>query len=241
MRWNRGRLACNAWRTSGDNRLVHHLPGARMHGKHHGQTMRPVQFEERTEDGVQALPDVRVVVPVYGGQHEFLRPPAPSASAVVERSPPLPRSGVLLSYITSPHCSHVGMVQVGGWDSCRIEALALKVVHSGVGRAEQPGAAVIANDPVQLLGHALIEGTQTRLDMGHRDVQLARPPRHRPACCWYRRRAPPRRAALRSSTFSMPSIIRAVMAPCAPLPTPKLMSAAGMPSSSKNTWLMLAS
>ena len=46
------------------------------------------------------------------------------------------------------------------------------MTHGHLGRSQAQVSGVVGEDPVVLLGHAAVEGTQTGLEVGHRKVHL---------------------------------------------------------------------
>ena len=54
-------------------------------------------------------------------------------------------------------------------DSLR-NTLAPEIGDRGLGRAQQQGTDMIGQYPIDLLGHPPVEGAQSRLQMGYRDV-----------------------------------------------------------------------
>ena len=55
-----------------------------------------------------------------------------------------------------------------------LDALSTKIGDRRLGRAQQQGADVIGQHPIDLLGHASVEGAQSGFEVCDRDLQFSR-------------------------------------------------------------------
>ena len=123
------------------------------------------------EDGLEALRIVGVVVTVDGGEDvgtglevEVLHDGAALAGEGGEVH------AVVVHDVTTVANTAVFAVAEGG--GAVVETFVAEVVDSSLGGGEADAGELVADDAVDFFGHGHVEGTETGLDMEHRDVDF---------------------------------------------------------------------